>query len=242
MNIDPETSIGEIVRSNYRTSELFENLQIDFCCGGEKSLASACAELDINVRDLIAEVQSILKVGDWDSSYLDSLSPSELCDYIVKRHHGYVKENLPLICQRLKKLADAHGHEHPELTEVESLFRITAENLEVHMKKEELLLFPFIKNLVRARKRRYTIPLKMKELRIQVRNMVEDHTQEGERFAAISRITRQYRVPPDGCNTYSVTYQSLKEFEKDLHRHVHLENNLLFPKFLKIAEEMDRKN
>jgi regulator of cell morphogenesis and NO signaling len=241
MNIDPNTSIGEIVRTNYRTSELFENLQIDFCCRGDKTLASACAELDINVMDLINEVESILKVGDWDSSYLDSLSPSELCDYIVKRHHGYLNESIPLIRQRMRKIADAHGHQHPELTEVESQFRISSENLLVHMKKEELLLFPFIKNLVRARKRGYKIPLQMKELRKQVEMLMEEHHLEGERFARISEITAIYTVPRGACNTYAVTYHSLKEFEKDLHRHVHLENNLLFPKFLKIAEEMDRK-
>jgi regulator of cell morphogenesis and NO signaling len=173
---------------------------------------------------------------DKDSRFIESLSLAGLCDYIVKTHHTYVNEVMPFLLQKLQKLVDVHGENHPELLGVNTSFKDAAENLSAHMKKEELILFPNIHLMEKYRIEGGVRPDNVGLASSAINQMEAEHQVEGERFMKISEITNGYLVPPDGCNTFEVTYKTLEEFEKDLHRHIHLENNVLFPKAIKLEK------
>ena len=239
MEINADTTIGNIVRYNYRTSQLFEKWRIDYCCGGEKTLVQACDETHLNFERFKGEIEEILLMEDWDSQYLEELSPGALCDYIVKRHHQYIQVNAPLILQRLQKLIDVHSSQHSQLYEIKRLFEDATDKLIIHMKKEELLFFPFIKTLYGDLKKRIRTRVNVPELKDLLQQLTTDHEAEGKRFKTLALLTNQYQIPPDGCHTFEVTYRSLEDFEKDLHRHIHLENNILFPKIDKLISSID---
>jgi regulator of cell morphogenesis and NO signaling len=236
MEINAETKIGKIVRYNYNTSRLFEKRRIDFCCGGDKTLEQACSETNVDLDRLKSEIEEVILLEDWDSLYLDGLSPGALCDYIVNRHHEYIQVNAPLIQRRLQKLIEVHSGQHSQLFEIKRLFDEAFDKLMIHMKKEELLFFPFIISLYRDIKKKSTVNANIPELLDLLRQLETDHEAEGKRFQALAILTNQYQVPPDGCNTFQVTYRALEDFEKDLHRHIHLENNILFPKIEKMIK------
>jgi regulator of cell morphogenesis and NO signaling len=230
MEINADTTIGRIVRHNYNTSRLFEKRQIDFCCGGDKTLEQACNEMNVDFGQLKREIEELIMLDDWDSQYLDGLSPGALCDYIVNRHHQYIQVNAPLIKQRLQKLIEVHSSQYSQLFKIKRLFDDATDKLNIHMKKEELLFFPLIKTLYKDVKRRSNISVNTSELEELLILLVSDHDEEGERFTTIALLTNQYQIPSDGCHTFEVTYRVLEDFEKDLHKHIHLENNILFPK------------
>ena len=238
MEITADTTIGNIVRYNYKTSQLFEKWRIDYCCGGEKTLVQACDETHLNFERFKGEIEEILLMEDWDSQYLEELSPGALCDYIVKRHHHYIQVNAPLILQRLQKLIDVHSSQHSQLYEIKRLFEDATDKLIIHMKKEELLFFPFIKTLYGDLKKRIKTRVNVPELKDLLQQLTTDHEAEGKRFKTLALLTNQYQIPPDGCHTFEVTYRSLEDFEKDLHRHIHLENNILFPKIDKLIRSI----
>lgn len=237
MNITTETSVGEIVRHNFSTARIFESYQIDFCCGGNISISEAAKNKGVDADQLLREVSSRLGEKDEDSIMIESLSLTGLSDYITRKHHTYVEETVPFLLQKLQKLCNVHGENHPELFEVNESFNEAAGNLAVHMKKEELILFPYIRSMeqqISEGKPAPAVPGKANET---ITEMEQEHQAEGDRFMKISEITGNYAVPADGCSTYAVTFKTLQEFENDLHRHIHLENNILFPKTL----EMERK-
>ncbi len=234
MEINADTTIGKIVRYNFKTSQLFERRRIDYCCGGDKTLEQACTEMHLDLGKFKSEIEKIITLEDWDSQYLDELSPGALCDYIVNRHHKYIHVNAPLILQRLQKLSDEHSSQHSQLHEIKRLFDDATDKLIIHMKKEELLFFPFIKALYRDLKKGNRTRVNVPELKELLRQLVTDHEAESKRFKTLTLLTNQYQIPSDGCHTFEVTYRSLEDFEKDLHRHIHLENNILFPKIDKL--------
>jgi regulator of cell morphogenesis and NO signaling len=236
MEINADTTIGRIVRHNYNTSHLFEKRRIDFCCGGDKTLEQVCNEMNVDIDQLKREIEELLMLDDWDSQYLDGLSPGALCDYIVNRHHQYIQVNAPLIKQRLQKLIEVHSSQYSQLFEIKRLFDDAIDRLIIHMKKEELLFFPFIKTLYKDVKRRSNISVNTSELEELLIQLESDHDAEGKRFQTIAILTNQYQIPSDGCHTFEVTYRALEDFEKDLHRHIHLENNILFPKIEKMIK------
>lgn len=230
MIITPETEVGEIVRLNFKTAQLFDENSIDFCCGGSATIFEACHKSGVDIGQLIPQLELLTFQRDPDSQYIDSLGLDELCDYIEKRHHSYVAKSLPFIQQNLQKLCEVHGENHSELFEVKQLFDEAAGNLTTHMQKEELVLFPYVKKLVREGSKPVSLAEGVCKAEETIETMLEEHQAEGDRFEKISRITNQYTCPPDGCSTFRVTYQSLQDFGNDLHRHIHLENNILFKK------------
>ena len=241
MEININTSVGEIVKANFKTAQIFDKNKIDFCCGGGISLNEACKKSKVAINQLIPELEALTKVNDPDSKYIDGLELNELCDYIEKRHHSYVSENIPFLQQKLQKLCDVHGENHPELFKVKELFDGAAGNLNEHMKKEEDVLFPYIRKMVTYKKELLNAEGEFGALNKTIDLLDEEHKTEGERFENISALTSAYNCPPDGCGTYQVTYQTLKDFEKDLHRHIHLENNILFGKALVLENELINK-
>ncbi len=238
MNIDANTTVGAIVKESYKTAPLLESHKIDFCCGGNISLDEACAKASVDVIELISRLEEVMQEEDFDARFIQSLELDQLADYIEKRHHSYVKEKIPFLKAKLEKLCDVHGQNHPELHEVLSMYEESAGNLSMHMMKEELVLFPQVRKLVRARKGEDVDLSKLEGVDSPIKVMLAEHDAEGDRFKTISEITNTYQTPDDGCNTYKITMLTLQEFEADLHRHIHLENNILFPGAIRLEEEL----
>jgi regulator of cell morphogenesis and NO signaling len=224
-------SVGEIVANDFRTASVFKKAGIDFCCGGKQSFNDACTEKGINSSELeneilkIAEepVNEFMNFKNWDAVFLS--------DYIVNTHHKFVLKNLPELVFYTRKIANVHGEHHPELVEVADLFeKINAELLQ-HLKNEEEVLFPAIKEVVK------TGSVKAKETIVsEIERMSGEHEFAGGAMDEINRLTNGYKIPRDGCNTYRVAFQLLEKFEDDLHTHVHLENNILFRKAIELTK------
>ncbi len=233
----PTKTIGEIVADDFRTAAIFKKHGIDFCCKGSRSIEEACTPKKIdpeNIYRALAE-QPSGNNGDID---FQSWPLDLLADYVEKTHHRYVEDKTPILLQFLDKLCKVHGDRHPELFEINRLFQESAQDLAAHMKKEELILFPFIRKMTEAK--RTGEPLRQPQfgtVENPVAMMKHEHTVEGERFEKIAQITDGYIPPADACNTYRVTFAMLEDFENDLHRHIHLENNILFPKAIDLEKE-----
>ncbi len=225
--------IGQVVAGNYRTAGIFTKFGIDFCCKGNRSIEEACRQKNIDPAAVATALEAVLARQDDSDVRYDSWPLSVLINHILQRHHQYVTTQIPVLQVYLRKLCSVHGKEHPELEEIRQLFDETASELIMHMKKEELVLFPFIQQLAETSSTTPGIHA-FGKLGGPVEAMMHDHDQEGERFRKIASLSHDYTPPPEGCTTYKVTYAMLKEFEEDLHLHIHLENNILFPKALQI--------
>lgn len=239
MNIQSQSIIGQLVAEDYRLASVFTRHGIDFCCNGQRSLQEACDTQQIDLSMLIQELQSAhLTEIDTQEDY-DSWPLDELSDYIIDRHHHYVNRRIQEILPYLHKIVQVHGSQHPELIEVHRLFLETAGELSQHMKKEELILFPFIRKMTLAQNEGTPLPPTMfGSVNNPIAMMHHDHDAEGERFRQISALTQQYTPPADACSTYRTTFSLLREFEQDLHRHIHLENNILFPKAIELESAL----
>ncbi len=237
MNITLDTPVGEIVKRNFKAATLFQANKIDYCCNGHQSISAASEKAGIAAESLVNQLEEILLDVDPDTEYINNLDLGDLADYIIKRHHSYVAKNIPFLKQNLEKIAQVHGENHPELIEVRDHFYVSAGELTMHMQKEELILFPYVKKMEQAKKENDSLPASaFGSVSSPISAMMEEHQNEGERFEKISQLTNLYQVPEDGCATYEVTLKQLADFEKDLHRHIHLENNILFTKAKQLEE------
>lgn len=225
-----DITIGEIVAQDYRAAEVFKEAGIDFCCGGNQSIGEACSEKGIDRIDLITKLEMLESTPNTTVQNFIEWEPGFLCDYIVNTHHKYVLKSLPELVMYTEKIASVHGERHAELDEVARLFSQINKELLQHMKKEEEVLFPAIKEAVSSGS------AKAKSIIVsEIERLSEEHEFAGGAMDKINVITANYKVPADGCNTYNVTFKLLRQFEDDLHTHVHLENNILFPKALMSA-------
>ncbi len=234
------TTIGEIVATDFRTATIFSKYNIDFCCKGNRTLEEACKNKNTKPDEINIELNQISNsIKSQDIDY-NSWSLDFLSDYIINIHHKYIVEKTPILNQYITKLCKVHGANHPELFEINELFKQISINLATHMQKEELVLFPYIKSMINAKSNKLanTSP-HFKTITNPITIMEEEHTAEGERIAKISELTKNYMPPEDGCTTYKVTFQMLKDFQEDLHRHIHLENNILFPKAILIEKSFN---
>lgn len=222
-----ETTIGEIVAADFRAAEIFKNAGIDFCCGGNKSLDSACNEKAVDPSLLIKQLKELENMPVSQTQNFNDWELTFLSDYIVNTHHKYVLKTLPELVLYTKKIASVHGSHHPELIEVADLFgKINTELLQ-HLQKEEEVLFPAIKEVLKSNS-----PQAKATIKSEISRMSSEHELAGGAMDKINEITSNYSVPEDGCNTYNVAFRLLQQFEDDLHIHVHLENNILYPKAL----------
>ncbi|HMB93856.1 MAG TPA: iron-sulfur cluster repair di-iron protein [Rhodothermales bacterium] len=225
-------TVGELVAEDYRKAEVFKRYGIDFCCGGGRTVQDACAKKGVDYEELASSLRTVaasertapaLNFKEWD--------PGFLADYIVNIHHVYVRENLPLLKQFTTKVARVHGEAHPEVVEIARLFDELAQELDQHMIKEETVLFPHVKRLTTAYKQGTTLTSPpFGTVQNPIRMMEHEHDQAGAIMHEIRRLSNDFTPPEGACTTYRVTYAKLQEFEDDLHQHVHLENNILFPK------------
>jgi len=222
-------NLGEIVAYDFRAASVFKEAGIDFCCGGKKLLDQACAEKKIELATIVSKLQNLESTTVNAGQNFNEWSLDFLADYIMNTHHKYVVKTLPELVFYTQKIAAVHGEHHPELIEVARLFeKINAELLQ-HLKKEEEVLFPAIKKALKNSSQE-TVDL----IHSEIARMDGEHEFAGGAMDKINVITNQYSVPDDGCNTYQVTFKLLQQFEDDLHIHVHLENNILFPKALQL--------
>ena len=229
--------IGDIVAEDFRTAAIFKRHKIDFCCNGGRTIEAACTAKKIDPAVIYKAIEELPKGNGGDIDF-SSWPLDLLADYVERIHHRYVEEKTPVIQAFLDKLCKVHGGRHPELFEIKELFDASAQDLGAHLKKEELILFPFIKNMVKAKQTGE--PLKQPQfgsVENPVSMMKHEHNVEGERFRKIAEITDDYPPPADACNTYRVAFAMLQEFEDDLHRHIHIENNILFPKSIELEKE-----
>lgn len=238
MEITSNSLVSDIVRENFKTAQIFEDNNIDFCCGGNITLQEASKRNNLKAQELIALIAPVMEIKDRDSKFIENLPLDQLCNYIEETHHAYINEKAPFIQQKLEKLCNVHGENHPELFEVKELFDGAVGNLTAHMQKEEMILFPHIRNLVKAQNGQLDEVPGMGNILGPINVMKEEHEIEGERFRKLVEITDRYTIPSDGCNTYQITYKTLEDFDKDLHRHIHLENNILFPKAVELEKEL----
>ena len=223
------TPIGDIVASDFRTAAIFDRFGIDFCCGGRRPFDEACRAASADPSE-VARALDALPPATPASDDPAGWSPDALVDHIVSTHHRYVRASLPVIAAHLDALIAAHGGRHPELRRVAAHFARLSADLEQHMAKEEQVLFPYVRELAMAAPggRRFRSPFGTVENPI--RMMEREHRDAGDEMRVIRELTGGYQAPPDGCTTYQVCMAELEQFEHDLHRHVHLENNVLFPK------------
>jgi regulator of cell morphogenesis and NO signaling len=220
-----ELTVGEIVANDFRAANIFKNAGIDFCCGGKKGLLETCREKGIDTSKLEIELQGLDNLPENPIQNFKEWEPDFLCDYIVNTHHKFVLKNLPELVYYTQKIASVHGDHHPELIKIAGFFSNINEELLQHLRNEEEVLFPAIKEV-----KRNGSPEAKQLIIKETSRMIGEHELAGSAMDEINKISKNYTVPADGCNTYHVTFKTLQQFEDDLHVHVHLENNILYPK------------
>ncbi|MEO5561895.1 MAG: iron-sulfur cluster repair di-iron protein [Chitinophagaceae bacterium] len=227
-------SLGEIVNMDYRTASVFEKYKFDFCCKGKRTLEQACLESGQPEEGIVKELSVILDVPKISSGNPGNLSPTLLAEYIVTVHHAYVKKEMPRILAYLDKVVSKHGDQHPEIKKIALLFTELSVEMDLHMNKEEYVLFPRIAKVEKQILSQEDSDKGIFYLKSPVMIMEQEHDHAGTIMAQIRELTNNYSVPANACTTYRLLFSCLEMFEADLHRHVHLENNLLFPKALKL--------
>lgn len=235
-----DETLGEIAAKDLRKAEVFKKYGLDFCCGGKKTVKEACAEKGLDVTKVEEELRNSdkasftarpLPYNDWNLDFL--------ADYIVNTHHSYVKKTIPDIRTYSEKVAKVHGTHHPELLRINQLAQEVCDEMSSHMVKEETVLFPYVKQLVSA-KNSGNGKVKfgnLETVETPINMMEMEHEVVGNNMDEIQKISNNYQLPEDACASYSYLFKTLDEFENDLHIHVHLENNILFPKALKLEKQ-----
>jgi regulator of cell morphogenesis and NO signaling len=226
-----DKTIGEFVAEDYRTATVFEKYGVDFCCGGQVTLSATCREKGLDPAAIQREIELVKSEPVTRSQNYAAWELSFLADYIVNTHHAYLNENTGQIAAYAHKIAEVHGAHHPEVIEIATIFDKIAADMVGHLREEEEVLFPMVKRVDAARKT--GTPPEAKDraaIKASLEKLGHEHEEIGDAIHAIRHLAKDYAIPDDVCNTFVVTYQKLKEFEDDLHKHVHLENNILFLK------------
>lgn len=236
---EEDETLGEIAAKDLRKAEVFKKYGLDFCCGGKKTVKEACAEKGLDVTKVEQELQTVdknistarpLPYNDWDIDFL--------ADYIINTHHSYVKKTLPDLRSFASKVASVHGDRHPELFAISQLVDEVYEELTSHIIKEETILFPYVKQLVSSKHNGNLLPGKsFNTIKSPISMMEQDHEVVGNKLDQIRKLSNNFSLPEDACASYSYLYKTFEEFENDLHIHVHLENNILFPKALELEKK-----
>ena len=232
-----DQTLSEIVTADIRTAAVFDRAGLDYCCHGHQTLREAAAERGLATAPVLTQIQALGPAGPDDRAPGAGTDLDVLTGHIIERHHGYVAERTPILTGWLDKLVARHGARHPELAEVRAAFQLLADDLRTHMMKEENILFPYINALAAAARSGTRAPgSPFGTILNPIRMMEGDHAQAGELLERLRRLTNAYRPPADACTTFMLCYEELARFEADLHRHVHLENNVLFPRAVELEQ------
>jgi regulator of cell morphogenesis and NO signaling len=237
-NIDKKP-IGQIVAENYRTYPVFESYKIDYYNKGKRGLQEVANEHKIDLQALKNEIANKEDTPSEEEDF-NSLALDALSDYIVTTYHRYADKQIQVIKPALERACQEYGEQHPALPEIKKLFDAAAGQIAVHQKKEELILFPFIRKMADAEKnnKAFVRPPATKSVENPVDMLTHEHYQQSELFEKIAEISQDYYSPEGVDGTYKDSISLLKEFEINLHKHLHLENNILFPKALKLEKEL----
>lgn len=237
-NIDSKT-VAEIVTENIKTADIFKKNGIDFCCGGHVSVQEICAKKGVDYAKIKEE---ILMIGETQKNAhnFNVWELDFLADYIINTHHKYVVEANNIISQYADKVAKVHGHHYVEVIEINELFKEIAAELNSHMRKEEMILFPHIKEMAKASKNGLTIAQPpFGSIQNPINMMENEHTDAGDILRKIAELSNNYTPPAGACNTFRALYNKLEEYQNDLFQHIHLENNILFPKAIALERNFE---
>lgn len=235
MNIQTSDTVGSIVTRNLHAAQILTDHGLDFCCGAQKSLQQACEDKNIAIDGLLKQLASLSETKTEQTPDFVDMNLIPLTKYIEKTHHKFTFDKILFVKNNLPKLILAHGRSHPELTAIKQIFDALSDHLTVHMKREELMVFPYIRNMTRFGKAAIGRAV-FGYIENPIMDLVKDHESESEKLKNLDDLTNHYEVPADGCNTYTTTYQAMKELEGDLYIHLHLENNILFPKAVAVEK------
>ncbi len=245
MNDLKDTHLATIVTNLPHSVRVFEKYQLDFCCQGRQSLSQACETRGLSIETVLNELAEVTSLSVRTPHVVNTveMTPGELIDLIIGRHHAYVRGSLGQIQNHVQKIANVHGTSHPELREIAACFADVVAEMGPHMMAEENVLFPYIREMeIAASSGLDLMPPAFGTVRNPVAMMEAQHESAGGLMARIRFLSHDYTIPDDGCTTYRVTMQELKEFELDLHQHVHLENNILFPKAVALEKQLQSTN
>ena len=237
MKPDVNQTVREIAIEHPATVRVFESLGIDYCCGGKRSLQDACQHAGVPMERALDLLAAVKEDSTTDTANWSAASAQELIRHIVEQHHSYVRSETPRLMTMCEKVVSRHGQAHPELAPIRDLFRALTEELSVHMQKEENVLFPYFERMESAAAQGTApAPAAFGSVQMPISRMLADHDDAGELLAKIRALSSEYQAPDSACPTYRALYHGLEEFEHDLHRHVHLENNILFPRALHMEQ------
>ena len=233
MSMSATQTVRELAVEHPATTRVFEKLGIDYCCGGQKSLVEACSVAKLSVEQVLetleqaeADRQPSEHNTDWQAVPL-----AGLIEHIINTHHKFTREELARLEPLLEKVCKVHGQNHPELLEIRRVFAGLSQELTLHMMKEERILFPYIVQLEQATERRQAPPVSpFGTVQNPIHMMMTEHDSAGEALRQFRSLSSDYAPPADACVSYQALYRALAELEQDLHQHIHLENNILFPR------------
>jgi len=236
-SINPATTVGELVRQRPARSRIFEQLNLDYCCGGKLPLDEACAKRGLDVRNVLQRLAESDDADSRDDGLVDAdtMGLAELADHIEQTHHAYLKQELPRLGTMVRKVAAVHGMQHPWMLEIDGVFAGFAAELESHMMKEEQILFPLIRHLDKGGERPAVGP---SSVSAPIRVMEHEHDDAGRALARMSELSGGFTPPQGACNTFRAMLDGLARLERDMHQHVHKENNVLFPKAAELEAEL----
>ena len=229
--------IGDIMAKFPAVEEIFNEYKIDFCCGGGRPLIEAIEEQGLDEAEVLQKINNLYeqykdKLNDGEKNWLEA-PLAELVDYIINKHHAYLYENLPKISELTTTILRVHGGSHPELSKVHRLFHTVKMELEEHLIKEETIQYPAIREYLNTRAKEDLD----KAVNI-IKELEEEHSGAGDILKELRNVTNDYEIPCDACDTFRLTYEKLEELETDLFRHIHLENNILFPRLFELQKQM----
>jgi len=239
MSISAEKTVRELALENPAATRVFEKLGIDYCCGGSKSLEEACRGANLPVGEVMGSLEAAGQAGqvarpnrDWQQEPL-----ADIIDHIQGTHHKYVREELARLEPLFEKVCSVHGKNHSELLAMQATFDGLAQELTMHMLKEERVLFPYITRMEESViQKEPVLPAPFGSVRNPVVMMIHEHDSAGNALRALREASNGYSAPPDACVSFRTLYQALAAFEADLHQHIHLENNILFPRAVALEQ------
>ena len=235
MTISSTMKVRDVVLELPQATRVFEKLKIDYCCGGDTPLGEACATAGIEVANLERMLEEVGRAPGNGSLDFAKTTLGELIGHILDKHHVYTKEEMARLEPLIEKVISAHGENHPELRSLGGLFQQLCADLRPHMFKEEQILFPYILEMETSALQNRPAPFApFGTVNNPIRMMMMEHETVGDLLRELRALSSSYTVPPDGCISYQTLYQALEAFEKDLHQHIHLENNILFPRAIEL--------
>ncbi len=237
MQLDDQSIVASVARQYPSTVKIFQRYRIDFCCSGNIPLADACERAGQDLQEVLTDLRELARTEDstgWDDKPL-----VELIDHIITRYHDRLRQDLPALGELARRVATRHGEANPKLREVETVFARLADEMLTHLRKEEVVLFPMIERLENRAVLNSDDGTPIPPIDGPVAAMEDDHREVGDFLARLFQLTDQFTPPSSACNSYRGLFQGLSELEKDTHQHIHLENNILFPRAQQLVAQPD---